>query len=172
MVTVQKNNGLIYLCTSVSIFFGVLLQVLPLATEINSWRPQFLLLIVIFWLVRSPFHHGITFAWLTGLLLDIFMGELIGRYAIIFALCAYLLQLLRQRLHNFSIFHQTFLVFLLVWLSQCLLYSITLIFRASWIGGAFFIPALTSALVWPALAWLLNKLLRIQQLGQTIFSKS
>jgi rod shape-determining protein MreD len=145
---------------------GLMLQIVPMPATMAHWRPQFLLLIVFYWLFRSPFQHGVTFAWLVGLLLDGFIGELFGRYAIVFALCAYLLRLLQQRLHHFGVFHQALFVLFMVLLSQLLLHSMTLLFRAGWNGNLLIAPAITSALVWPLLVWLINRLLRrMQQLG-------
>jgi rod shape-determining protein MreD len=126
------------------------------------WRPQFVLLLVFYWLFRSPFKHGIAFAWLAGLLLDIFIGELFGRHAIVFALGAYLLQFLQQRLHHFRVVHQAVLVLVLVLMSQSLLHSITLLLRTNWQGDLVVITAITSAVIWPLLVWLLNRLVTPQ----------
>ncbi len=155
-----------YLWTIVALMLGVLLQIFPLSSTLAHWRPQFVLLVVFYWLFRDPFKHGIAFAWLAGLLLDIFIGELFGRHAVVFALCAYLLQLLQQRLHYFRVLHQAALVLLLVLMSQLLLHSITLLLRVNWQGDLVLAPAISSALVWPLLVWLLNRLLRAPQLSQ------
>lgn len=159
-----------YIWGGASVMLGLMLQILPMSATMAHWRPQFLLLMVFYWLFRSPFQYGITFAWLAGLLLDGFVGEMLGRHAIVFALCAYLLRLLQQRLHHFGVFHQALLVLFMVLLSQLLLHSITLLFRAGWDGSLLIAPAITSAMIWPLLVWLINRLLRMQQLGQAFSS--
>ena len=135
--------------------------------EVNS-----ILLIVFYWMFRNPFMHGITFAWLSGLLLDIFVGELFGRHAIVFALCAYLIRLIQQRLHHFGVLHQAMLVLFMVLVSQLLLHSITLIFRVGWDGSLSVAPAITSAILWPFMVLVINRLLKTQGLGQSISSGS
>ena len=162
----QESNQLTYLWGLITLIVGLLLQVIPLSAPLIYWRPQFVLLVVFFWLFRNPFQFGIGFAWFAGLLFDIVIGELFGRHAIVFGLCAYLLQLLQQRLQHFWLFHQVVLVLLLVLLSQVLLHSIPLIFRANWQNELLVIPSFSSALFWPFLVWLLNQLMRVQQLGR------
>lgn len=167
-----ESSLLTYLWSTGSVVIGLLLQLVPLSSTAVLWRPQFVLLIVFYWLFRSPFLHGVMFAWLTGLLLDIFIGELLGRHAIVFALCAYLIRLVQQRLHHFGVFHQAMLVLFMVLVSQLLLHSITLIFRAGWEGSLSIAPAITSAIIWPLLVFLANRLLKTQGLGQSISSGS
>jgi rod shape-determining protein MreD len=167
-----ENNQLVYFWSGIALILGLLLQIVPLSATSAHWRPQFLLLVVVYWLFRNPFQHGIIFAWLAGLLLDGFIGELLGRYALVFALCAYLLHLLQQRFHLFGVLHQTVVVFVIVLLSQLLLHSITLIFRAGWNGDLLLAPAISSAVIWPLLTWLFDRVLRMKQLGQEITSES
>ena len=168
----QESSLLTYLWSGGSVVIGLLLQLIPLSSTAVHWRPQFVLLIVFYWLFRSPFLHGVMFAWLSGLLLDIFVGELLGRHAIVFALCAYLIRLAQQRLHHFGVLHQAMLVLFMVLVSQLLLHSITLIFRVGWEGSLSIAPAITSAIIWPLLVFFANRLLKTQGLGQSISSGS
>jgi len=167
-----ESSLLTYLWSTGTVVIGLLLQLVTLSSTAVLWRPQFVLLIVFYWLFRSPFLHGAMFAWLTGLLLDIFIGELLGRHAIVFALCAYLIRLVQHRLHHFGVFHQAMLVLFMVLVSQLLLHSITLIFRAGWEGSLSIAPAITSAIIWPLLVFFANRLLKTQGLGQSISSGS
>jgi len=167
-----ESSQLAYLWSAGSVVIGLLLQLVPLSSTMALWRPQFILLIVFYWMFRNPFMHGITFAWLSGLLLDIFVGELFGRHAIVFALCAYLIRLIQQRLHHFGVLHQAMLVLFMVLVSQLLLHSITLIFRVGWDGSLSVAPAITSAILWPFMVLVINRLLKTQGLGQSISSGS
>ena len=152
----EENDPFIYVWSTLSLVLVLMLQVLPLSVGMAHWRPQFALLIVFYWLFRAPALHGIAFAWLCGLALDIVIGELIGRYALAFALCAYLLDLLQQRFHFMRSIHQLLLVFPLVLLHQLLAHSTTLLLRPDWQAELVLAPAISSALVWPLLSWLLG----------------
>lgn len=161
-----ESSALTYLWCGVTLLLGVLLQILPLSEPLVYWRPQFVLLVVFFWLLKNPFRYGITFAWLAGLMLDIVVGDLLGRYAVVFALSAYLLKVLQQRLHHFHVLHQAVLILFLVIMSQLLLHSITLMLRVNWQGELLIYQAVSSALVWPLVAWLLNRVTAIRMMSQ------
>jgi len=154
----MRNNG--YLYSSISLFVGLLLQITPIIGPLVYWRPQFLLMFVIYWLLRSPSQYGIGFAWLSGMILDIFAGEMLGRYAIAFSFCAYILILLSKRLQHFGIKHQAFLILFIVFLNQLLTISISLLYRASWDTTLMIAPAITSAFLWPILSISLNKMIK------------
>lgn len=153
-----QDSPSIYIWSALTILVAILLQMLPLSAAAAHWRPQFVLLTVCFWLFRRPLMHGIGFAWLCGLALDLVIGDLVGRHALVFAACGCVLLLLQQRMRHFRLVHQAILVLLLVTLSQCLIYALTLILRADWYGAVRFAPALSSMLFWPVLAILLNRL--------------
>ncbi|MCH9843760.1 MAG: rod shape-determining protein MreD, partial [Gammaproteobacteria bacterium] len=91
----MKNNGFFYV--GITLFFGLLLQIFPINSVTAFWRPQFLLMITIYWVFKNPSQYGVGFAWLIGIILDIFAGEMYGRYAIGFSFCAYILIILSKR---------------------------------------------------------------------------
>jgi rod shape-determining protein MreD len=147
-----------YFYTSLSFVAALLLQIIPINGSIAYWRPQFLLLLVFYWLFYGRSKYGVGFAWMIGIILDMFAGEMFGRYAITFSLCAYFLILLSKRLHHFGIFHQAVLIFFMVLLNQLLVTSISLLYRADWSVALLMGSSLTSALIWPLLALVMNKI--------------
>lgn len=154
----EQGSPSVYIWSVLTVLIAILLQMLPLSADAAQWRPQFVLLTVCYWLFRRSLLHGIGFAWLCGLALDLVVGDLIGRHAMVFAVCACILLLLQQRMRHFRLGHQAVLVLLLVALSQCLVYVLTSMLRADWLGGVRLAPALSSMLFWPVLAILLGRL--------------
>lgn len=155
----DKNYPL-YFYSSISLFIALLLQITPVFGSMVYWRPQFLLLVASYWLLKKQRQYGIFFAWLAGMLLDMFSGKMLGRHAITFSFCAYILILLSKRLYHFGLPSQAFLIFLIVLLNQILLASISLFYRTDWSIVILVAPAITSALIWPLLSLLMNGLLR------------
>ena len=147
-----------YFYTSLSFLAALLLQIIPINGSIAYWRPQFLLLLVFYWVFYRQSKYGVGFAWMIGIILDMFAGEMFGRYAITFSLCAYFLILLSRRLQHFGIFHQAVLIFFMVLLNQLLVTSISLLYRADWSVALLMGSSLTSALIWPLLALVMNKI--------------
>ena len=145
----MKNNGFFYV--GISLFFGLLLQIFPINSFTTFWRPQFLLMTTIYWVLKNPSQYGVGFAWLIGITLDIFAGEMYGRYAIGFSFCAYILTILSKRLQHFTLLHQSLLIFFVVLLNQILVVSVSVLYRPSWNFIALIAPAITSAIIWPIL---------------------
>tara|TARA_B110000444_G_scaffold216011_1_gene214225 strand:+ start:6334 stop:6801 length:468 start_codon:yes stop_codon:yes gene_type:complete len=152
----MQNNDFIYV--GLSLFIGLLFQMVPIAGFTAYWRPQFLLIITIYWLFRNPSQYGVGFAWLIGITLDIFAGEMYGRYAIGFSFCAYILTILSKRLQHFTLLHQSLLIFFVVLLNQILVVSVSVLYRPSWDFIALIAPAITSAIIWPILLLSFNKI--------------
>lgn len=142
-----------------SILFALVCQVSVLWGGTANWRPPFVLVVVIWWLSRYPYRYGLMFAWCSGLALDLAVGEMFGRYAIVYAICGQCLLLLQKRLHHFQLFHQLFLLILLVPFSQLLLFGLTFVLRPDWQNTlSLFNPTVSSLILWPLLCFVLDRL--------------
>lgn len=150
---------------ALSVILAVLLQVYPLTGALAHWRPDFLFLVMFYWLRHFPFHLGLGFAWLLGLMGDIAYGDVLGRSALAFCLTAYLLHLLQQRILNYRAFHEIWLLIPLVMVSQTIMLTINVILGRGVVWNAMVLTAFSSALVWPLLKLILAKLLPTRQPG-------
>ncbi|MDZ7809063.1 MAG: rod shape-determining protein MreD [Arhodomonas sp.] len=74
----------------------VLTVALPALLE--AWRPPWLLLVTICWVLALPERIGVGMAWAGGLLLDVVQGLPLGAHALAFALVAWLTMKLHRRL--------------------------------------------------------------------------
>lgn len=132
-----------------SIVLAMLLDVLPLPSWGVWFRPHWILLVVMFWLLIAPSYFGIFGAWLVGLLVDLLSGTLFGTHALALALIAYLMLRFHPQIRMLHLFRQTLFiaflafVYLLVqfWVNDIAglpLYSLK--YWASW---------LTTVILWP-----------------------
>ncbi|MET0987364.1 MAG: rod shape-determining protein MreD, partial [Steroidobacteraceae bacterium] len=55
----------------ITVILGVVLAVVQLPAPIAPFRPDFLLLFVIYWSLSAPRISGLLFAWFCGLLMDV-----------------------------------------------------------------------------------------------------
>ena len=152
----SQRRGLLF----VALLVALVLQLWPLFGGVAMWRPQFVLLVLVFALIYRPDYYGIATAWLTGLVMDAVSGGVFGRYALALGICAYLLHLFRQRLLHAHVWHQSGLVLLLVALAQLVAMSVNITagMHTSW--ALVWYPALTSALLWPLFYTLMMRLTR------------
>lgn len=144
----------------VSIIIGIILQIIPMPPPIDLYRPDWLLLILIYWSMALPNRVSVGVAGLAGLILDILYGTALGVHSFALAIPIYLACANYQRLRNYSMIQQAVMILVL-----CLLYHLTIYWLQYWLTGiefswTFLRPAFTSILLWPWLFWLLRKFRR------------
>lgn len=144
----------------VSFLFALLLAALPLPESLQWWRPEWVLLVLLYWIVALPQRVGLVYAWLLGITLDVLEGSLLGLNALSMVLVAYVALLLYQRVRMFTWFKQSLFVFVLVALNQFITHWIKGILGFSTQTLMFLVPALISAVLWPWLFVLLRGLRR------------
>lgn len=145
---------LIITCFLVAFVF----MVVPMEGLWRWARPEFVVLLVIYWSIYAPQHFGLGAAWLAGLCQDVLELSLLGLNAIGMLLIVYILHMVYQRLRNYVFWHQALWVFVLVGVFQ--LFS-------NWLNGLaghsadtplFLISAFISGLVWPLLVVIMGRL--------------
>lgn len=144
-----------------SLLFSYTLFFYPLRGELSYWRPMFVFITVTFWLIVEPHVLGVGFAWLAGLALDMLAGAPIGQNALAMAITAYLLQLARQRIHNFQIFHQMLVIAVLGMFYQMVAVVVGLVAGKNADSWAMIYPVISSSLLWPLIAIVLWKVYRV-----------
>ena len=130
-----------------SFLIALLLTSLPLPENAISFRPDWLLLVLIYWCMALPDRVGIFTGWILGLILDVMYGSLLGQNAMALAIISYLVNIFHLRVRMFPLWQQSVLVFILVLLHLGLtawVRGITGNFSLVWM---YWLPALTSALI-------------------------
>lgn len=140
----------------VSFLVALMLSALPLPEEMQWWRPEWVLLVLLYWIVASPTRVGLGTAWVMGVLLDVLEGSLLGLNALALTIVAYVMILVYQRVRMFSWVQQVLFVFALVALDQFIAHWVKGILGVSAQSLMFLVPALVSAVLWPVLFMLLR----------------
>ncbi len=144
----------------VTFLLALLMQAIPMPYDLLWARPQWLCIVVIYWAMATPQRVGVGVAWLMGLILDGINGSLLGQHAIAMAVVAYIALVLYQRIRMFVVWQQAFIIFILIGVEQLLSLWIQSLHSGSSPSLLFLLPALISALLWPALVVLLRGLRR------------
>jgi rod shape-determining protein MreD len=132
-----------------TIIGAFMLAIIPLPDWAAEFRPDWVTLVLIYWAMAMPTKIGVTVAWFTGLLLDVSYGTLMGQHALGMVLVIYIIHLQHQRLRVASLLQQAIVIFILLLVKQLLsLWVDGMLGRApdSWL---YFMPTLTSTLLWP-----------------------
>jgi len=132
-----------------SLILAFMLTAMPLPEWAVNWRPAWVAMVLIYWSMALPDRVGIGIGWLLGLLLDVQQGTVLGQNALGLAVIAYITLRSHQRIRVFPLVQQAILVCCYVLLFK---------FLVLWIKGmmglppqhwTFWMPALTSMLLWP-----------------------
>ena len=139
---------------------ALLLTLLPMPSWLTVVWPEFLVLTVFYWSIQAPWSGGIGLGWIAGLLLDGFQGPVLGEHALAVALVAYLGVREHQRIRTKPLVQQSLIV-----LAVLLLYEFVLFAIDGWSGHPLttllrWVPAVTGALAWPAVASILSRTYR------------
>ena len=137
---------------------ALLAAIWPLAIWAVWIRPEFVAMLVIYWVLFAPFRVGMLYAWFVGFLLDLLVGNILCQQALGLTIVAYLVYLFHQRLRMYSMLQQALSVFAIVSLYQFIEYWIHGFTGGSFATFAILLPALSSAVFWPFTRLVLDRL--------------
>jgi len=143
----RHHGGWIILGTLV---LAALFTVLPLPEWLEAYRPEWVALVVIYWVMALPDRFGLFTAWIVGFFMDVLEGSLLGLNALALALVAYLALSLYQRMRMFTAIQQSSTILILVGIHQLLsFWVLTANSQNTAPNLIFMISALSSAIIWP-----------------------
>jgi rod shape-determining protein MreD len=144
----------------VSFLLAFILAIYPLPHALQWARPEWVTLVLIYWIIALPQRMGLVASFSVGLMLDILEGSLLGQNALSLSVVAYLSLLLYQRLRVFNMVQQVAVVFVMVGINQLVSQWVQNLTGVGSVSVLFLLPALLSALMWPAVLTLLRKMRR------------
>jgi rod shape-determining protein MreD len=131
-----------------SLFLAFICLLLPWSGFMLTIRPDFLLLVIIFWLIRAPSVCNVGTAWFAGLLMDLATGGIFGQYALAYTVTAFFAVMYQRRLVLFSGTQQLAYLTLLLLTSQISLLILKIFAGMQFIGWAYFLPSVSGVLLW------------------------
>lgn len=135
-----------------SLVLAGILTAVPLPEWASGLRPAWVPLVLIYWVIAMPHRIGVISGWITGLMLDVLTGAVLGQNALALGLVAYIAYVLHLRIRVFPLWQQCLSILVLVGIYQ--LVSI-LVMRAVQITPWTFwywASVVVSALVWPVVS--------------------
>ena len=151
VMKLPAGAGLMFLSLAVA----YLIQVLPWSGPWLLARPDFVLLVLIFWTLNEPRSVGQGIAFAVGLLMDVSDSMLLGQHAFAYVVAVYGAQVLRVRILSFHLPEQTLHVLGLTVTASCVMLLLNLLLGADFPGFAYFISPVLTALAWAPANWVL-----------------
>ncbi|MDV3237284.1 MAG: rod shape-determining protein MreD [Gammaproteobacteria bacterium] len=154
---IRHHGGAVIFFTFVA---ALVLTVVPLPDDLRILRPDWVLLVLIYWCMALPQRVGVGIGWLLGLFTDVLTGTLLGQHALAYGLVAFLTLKLHQRLRLYPLWQQALSMLVLLALGQLLMLWINGIVGRPIHSWLYWMPSLTGALLWPFVFLLLRGLRR------------
>lgn len=139
-----------------TLLVGLMLTIMPLPEAIESFRPDWLALLIIFWAMQLPRTWSIGTAWFIGVILDVSYGTLLGQHALALCVVAFITVRFHLLMRVFPLSQLSATVFALLALYQFLLFWINGVAGVTAQAVDYWGPVITGTIVWPFLYMFLS----------------
>lgn len=146
METPKAHGQSVIIATLVIAF---LLRTVPLPGPLAYAAPEWVALVVIYWVLALPYRLGVFFAFTVGLFADAHEGTPLGMHALCFSLLAFMVMALYQRIRVYPPVQQASTVLVMMLLFLFCKFTLRNLFDMPGEAPLYLIPALTSAALWP-----------------------
>ena len=151
VMRMPAGMGLVFL----SLLGAYVLSVLPWSGWLLLVRPDFVLVVLLFWAVNEPRAMGQGLAFALGLLMDVSDSMLLGQHALAYVVAVYGAQIFRVRILSFRLPEQMLHVLGLLMAATIVMLLLNLLLGADFPGAAMFVSPVLSCFVWPFASWFL-----------------
>ncbi len=151
----------------VSLSIALLGNLLPWSGWALQARPDFVLLMLLYWVVHEPRNIGQTWGFALGLLMDVADSALFGQHALVYVVAIFLTQLLRIRILKLTVVEQALHVLGILLVAQLIYIGLNLSLGRDFAGFALIVAPLSGAVLWMPLDFL-AKLPRFRRRGENV----
>lgn len=142
----------------ISVIIALMLAIAPLPAWAEPYRPDWVVLTLIYWAMHVPKTVSVGIAWAAGLVLDVAQGTLLGQNALALTLIIYITVKFHLQLRVFPLSQLAATVFAMLALYQFILFWINGVAGVHAEPETYWGPVITGAIVWPLVTWLLHGL--------------
>jgi rod shape-determining protein MreD len=128
---------------------ALLLTIMPLPEWLRMLRPDWVGLVLIYWCMALPERVGVVSGWLSGLVVDLLTGAILGQHALALTVVAWLTIRFHQRVRLFPLLQQAATVLVLLVLHQLLALWISRFIGRPGVDWQYWAPSFIGMLAWP-----------------------
>jgi rod shape-determining protein MreD len=132
----------------VSLFAALVVNLLPWSGWMLQVRPDFVLLLLLYWVAHEPRNIGQTWAFALGMVMDVADSALLGQHAFVYVVAVFLTQLLRIRILHLTVVEQALHMLGILFVAQLLYVGLNLSLGRDFAGLALALAPFVGAVLW------------------------
>jgi len=133
----------------ISLILALIVNLLPWSGWALMARPDFLLVMLLYWAMYESRNIGQGWGFTLGLVMDVADSVLLGQHALAYVVAVYLIHLLRLRLLQLSLLEQALHVMAILFVAQALNVLLNLSMGRDFPGMSLLLAPMLGALLWP-----------------------
>jgi rod shape-determining protein MreD len=153
----MRDHERSWFAPALSLITMLALSAVPLPTAVAPFKPDWVVVIMIYWSLASPGRFSLFTAFWMGLALDTLSGALLGQHALALLIVVYLAERFHLRLRVFPVSQVTLTVTVLLALYEFILFCIDGVAGRTVPPIERWAPVLTGTVVWLFLVALLDR---------------
>ena len=138
-----------WLAVVLSFAAAAVLELLVMPQNVSFLRPEWMVLTLIYWLLRHPERVGLLTAFIVGLIMDVMSGSYLGVHIIACCVVSYLSLTMHKRLKMFPVMQQSLVIFFIISILLMIVMTIRATLGAADNNFSYLWSALSSSLIWP-----------------------
>ena len=133
------------------------LTIFPWSSPLSIAAPDWVILTLLYWALATPETASVGKAWFVGLLVDVLTGQLLGQYALTYAVSIFICIKQHKRIRHYPVIQQSLSICAILLIAQILVFWIEHINHRV-MPVYFWLPVLMGGIVWPVVFIVLRKI--------------
>ncbi|ARD43934.1 MULTISPECIES: rod shape-determining protein MreD [Colwelliaceae] len=139
---------------------ALMASIMPLPLSVDAFRPDWVLVVLLYWCLALPSRVNVISAWVLGFILDVLLGSTLGVHAGAMAIAVYIVAGNFQKIRNFSVWQQALIVGVLSALYHLIVFWLQRFLTDAVFLPSYLYPVFTTIILWPWAFLLLRKIRR------------
>lgn len=144
----------------ISFILAFMAAVFPLSGWLAWARPDFILLVLIFWVLALPYRLNVGVAFVVGLLTDLLNGSVFGENALAYVIISYIVAKYYRHMPISHLFSHAVMMLVILLTYKVIIFLIEALFHQAPTTVLYWLSLLTNFLVWPLVYLFLMKIYR------------
>lgn len=135
---------------------ALMLSIIPLPDSIEAFRPDWVVITMIYWAMMLPRSWSVGSAWIIGLVLDVAQGTLLGQHALALCVVAFVTVRMHLLMRVFPAGQLMVAVFSLLTLYQFMLFWVNGVAGVQVDAIRYWAPIVSGTVLWPIVSRFLS----------------